>query len=227
VLIIVLSLLAGVLALDETAALQIMLSQPLVAGAAAGLVTGDVPLGLAIGATLQLVWSSVLPVGAAPFPDGAVASVAGVGVATLLSRAGAGAGVAVATGVLTGLAAGTVGQRVIAVVRKVNVRHADMALARARRGDAGGVGAAVARGVATRLAAGAVTAGAFLAAGGIVARLIDARGLGSAGFAGTFPTLLWAAPVACAAVAASSRGALERLLMLAGFVAGLAFAAGL
>ena len=52
----VLALVAGALALDTTAALQVMVSQPLVAGSIAGLVVGDVPLGAAVGATLQLVW---------------------------------------------------------------------------------------------------------------------------------------------------------------------------
>jgi mannose/fructose/N-acetylgalactosamine-specific phosphotransferase system component IIC len=225
-LILGLSLLAGALALDETAALQIMVSQPLVAGAVAGAAAGAVPLGLAIGGTLQLVWSAVLPVGAAPFPDAAVASVSAVGVAVLLSRAGADAALAVGVGVMTGLAAGVFGQRVILHVRRINTRHAEFAVERAREGDAGGTVAAVVRGIGTRLVGGAATAGLFLTAGGIAARVVAAGDWSLAVPGGVFPTLLWAAPVACAGIAASSRGATERLLILAGFAAGLAFASG-
>ncbi|MBN2566230.1 MAG: PTS sugar transporter subunit IIC, partial [Candidatus Eisenbacteria bacterium] len=133
-LIIFLSLLAGALALDETALLQLMISQPLVAGSLAGLATGDVALGLTIGATLQLVWIGVLPVGSAPFPDGAVAGVAAVGVGALLGRAGVGYGVTLATSVLTGVVAGSAGQPVISMARRVNVRYANLARAAAQDG---------------------------------------------------------------------------------------------
>jgi mannose/fructose/N-acetylgalactosamine-specific phosphotransferase system component IIC len=216
-----LSLLAGALALDETAALQVMLSQPLVAGASAGLLAGDLPMGLAVGATLQLVWSGVLPVGAAPFPDGAVGSVAGVGTGVLLSHAGFAPGVSLASAVIAGLAAGVLGQRMIAVVRRLNVRHADMAATRGKLGDSGGVGTAVALGVATRFVAGALTTAVLLAGAIAIAAVAGPGTAGVPAQAGTFPTLLWAAPIACAAVAASTRGISERLLILAGFAAGL------
>jgi mannose/fructose/N-acetylgalactosamine-specific phosphotransferase system component IIC len=219
-LILVLSLVAGALALDETAALQVMLSQPLVAAAAAGLVVGDLGLGLAVGATLQLVWSGVLPVGGTPFPDGAVAGVVGVGTGVILSAGGA--GLSLAGAVFGGLASGFAGQRAVALVRRSNVGHSERARAFAERSDTRGVTQAVALGMAGRFLAGVVTAGAFLVA---------AWAVGAALFSGTstpaagqqaMPTLLWAAPVACAAFAASSRGALERLLLAAGFAAGMA-----
>ncbi|MBD3348192.1 MAG: hypothetical protein GF400_03215, partial [Candidatus Eisenbacteria bacterium] len=71
----VLAGLAGLLAIDATAALQIMVSQPLVAGALAGAACGDPGTGLVIGAVLQLIWLGALPVGAAAFPDAPVGTV--------------------------------------------------------------------------------------------------------------------------------------------------------
>jgi PTS system mannose-specific IIC component len=224
-LIICLSLLAGALALDETAFLQAMISQPLVASSIAGLAAGNLGIGLAVGATLQLVWVGVLPVGAAPFPDGAVAGVAGVGVGVLLSRAGLDGGLPLAAAVLTGVIAGSLGQPVISLVRRINVRYEDLARRRAEQGETGGVSSAVALGLATRYTAGAVMAALFLVAGALAAGPLATALVAKRG--STFPTLLWAAPIACAAVAATSRGRRDRMLMLAGFAAGLVVVFGL
>ena len=108
-LILLLSLVGGALSLDATAAFQMMLSQPLVAASIAGLVVGDATTGLVVGAALQLVWMGVLPVGAAPFPDGAVSGVCGVGASVLLARSGVPAGLAVACGIGIALVAGAFG----------------------------------------------------------------------------------------------------------------------
>lgn len=218
-LILALSLLGGALALDETAALQVMLSQPLVAAAAAGLAVGDLGLGLAVGATLQLVWSGVLPVGGTPFPDGAVGGVVGVGTGAVLAAAGP--GVSLAGAIFAGLASGFVGQKAIAAVRRANVNYGEGARARAERGDPGGVARAVALGTATRLLAGFGTAAVFLLIAWGVRAVLESFVLFPGGEGAEMPTLLWAAPVAGAALAASSRGVAERLLMAAGFLAGL------
>ena len=95
-MIVALSLLGGALSVDATAAFQVMLSQPVVAGSIAGIVVGDPVLGLVVGSTLQMVWHGVLPVGAAPFPDGAVAGSVGVGVGAILAASGVSEGLAVA-----------------------------------------------------------------------------------------------------------------------------------
>ena len=221
-LIVALSALAGALALDTTAALQSMLSQPLVAGAIAGALAGDVALGLVIGTALQLVWLGSLPVGAAPFPDGAVAGVAGAGAAVLAARSGAGAGPATAVGVFLGLGAGAAGQWVTTAVRRLNVRYSDLAAARAERGDAGGVRAAVALGLLTRFATGAALGAAALT----VAALLSGS-LARARVEGSFATVLWAAPIAAAAVVVGSKGVLEKYLLAAGVAVGLLVAVSL
>lgn len=215
-LILGLSVLAGALALDATAALQVMLSQPVVAGTIAGVVVGDPAVGLATGAALQLVWMGVLPVGAAPFPDTACAAVAAVGTAVLLGGSGVGAGLSVASGVMMGLAVGAVGQWLIAGLRRYNVRLAERAEVRASSGDAGGVYAAIATALAMRFSAGAVLTGAALTASLLLAIPLASRDVG-----GTFPTLLWAAPIAVAGIAHAARAMTERLWLVLGFAAGL------
>ena len=72
------SMLGGLLALDTTAVLQILISQPLVAGTILGWVLGDVQLGMQMGFLLQLLWLYQLPVGAAKIPQGNLASIIAV-----------------------------------------------------------------------------------------------------------------------------------------------------
>ena len=209
-----LAVVAGLLSLDETAAFQLMLSQPLVAAFVAGFIVRDVQMGLVIGAALQLVWIGVLPVGAAPFPDAALAGVVGVGVAWVLSPGVVG-GWGIAAGVLAAMAAGALGQRAIALVRRRNIVHADKARAAADRASAGGVYRAVALGLATRFAAGTVLAAVFLGAA-----LLLRAWVWPPPAAGAFQTGLWAAPLAAAGVAAAARSKVEWVLAGAGFTLG-------
>ena len=76
---IVLLLLWGtVVALDLVSVPQAMLSRPLVVGAVAGWLVGDVETGLRIGAVLELFALDVLPIGAVRYPDYGPATVAAV-----------------------------------------------------------------------------------------------------------------------------------------------------
>lgn len=81
-----LALLAGILALDETALAQTWLSQPLPAAILAGLICGEPMAGLAVGLPLQLTLTMNLPVGQTVTGDAAGAVVAGVGGAVLAGR---------------------------------------------------------------------------------------------------------------------------------------------
>ena len=214
-IIVVLSLLGGALSVDATAALQVMLSQPLVAGCMAGLAVGDPFLGLVVGSTLQLVWLGVLPVGAAPFPDGAVAGAVGVGVGAILVGSGVSGGLVVGAGVLGGLTAGALGQRVTSHVRRLNVRYAAIAESRAQQGDARGVNMAVALGLTTRFLTASLLAAAVLTASLLL------RPLGSFTIGGVFPTALWAAPIAAVAIVIGGKDRRESWFLAAGFAAGL------
>ena len=54
----------GALSLDRRAALQLMVSQPLIAVSILGALMGDVQLGVLLGALLQLLWMSCVLFGA-------------------------------------------------------------------------------------------------------------------------------------------------------------------
>jgi mannose/fructose/N-acetylgalactosamine-specific phosphotransferase system component IIC len=214
-LLITLALLGGALSLDVTAALQVMLSQPVAAGCIVGLAAGDPGLGLLIGAVLQLVWIGVLPVGAAPFPDGAVSSAVGVGAAVILERAGVAPGLSLPVGLIAGLMAGAASQLLTARVRQWNVRLAAAASARAELGDARGVTRAVVSALALRFATSAALVAVFVAAS------FALRSLSVVNFGGSFPVLLWAAPLAAGAVIVGGRARWEGIFLAGGFVAGL------
>jgi mannose/fructose/N-acetylgalactosamine-specific phosphotransferase system component IIC len=82
----ILGLLAGVLALDDTAVAQTWFSQPLPAALLTGYVFGDPLTGLAVGLPLQLVLAGNLPVGQTFTGDPSSAAVAAVAGALLGGR---------------------------------------------------------------------------------------------------------------------------------------------
>jgi len=211
-----LAALAGALSIDSTAAVQAMVSQPVVAGALAGLICGDPATGAVVGAALQLIWLGALPVGAAGFPDAPVGTVVGVGASVMVLKAGGGAGWAVPIGLASALLMGEAGRLLVARLRRWNVRLSDYALARADAGDGGGVARAVGLGLSLRFAAGTVLAFAALSVA-----LVIVRTAGVPAPRAGFPPLLWAAPVGAAVVAQRSRRWGERWLLAAGFATGL------
>ena len=72
--------------LDRTAALQIMISRPIVAAPLMGWVLGDVGVGLEIGLMVELLWLARLPVGAAIPPDDTQVAVAATVLAVSLGQ---------------------------------------------------------------------------------------------------------------------------------------------
>jgi len=83
---------ALVCGLDRVAALQIMISRPIVAAPLAGWLLGDIEVGLQIGMMIELLWLARLPVGAAVPPDDTQVAVAGtvlsIGMGKLLGHNG-------------------------------------------------------------------------------------------------------------------------------------------
>ncbi len=69
------SLLGALLSLDRTAVLQSMIARPIVTAPLIGLLLGDVYTGIVIGAALELLWISLLPLGAYIPPDENLAAV--------------------------------------------------------------------------------------------------------------------------------------------------------
>lgn len=110
------------LGLDRTAVLQIMISRPLVAGPAVGLLLGDPLTGLTIGMLLELLWLCRMPVGASiPHDDTQVTIGATTLVIALSGTVGRGMGLTLCA-LLVALPLGKIGQVVERSVRSRNHR---------------------------------------------------------------------------------------------------------
>ncbi len=220
VAVVILAMMAGAVAVDTTAALQLMFSQPVVSGTLAGVVVGEPATGLMVGLTLQLVWSGVLPVGGAGFPDAGVAGVVGAGSAGLLVSRGHPAGWALATGLLTALAMGWVGRIAVTRLRRRNIQLAERARDAVLAGDLGGARRAVLRAIGFRFSVASVLSAAAIGLTLLIADVL-LPGTGPE----RYPALVWAAPLAVGAAIALSRGWGERVSVVAGLAAGAALIA--
>lgn len=80
------ALFGGLVGLDRRGAFQLMVSQPLVAVPALGLLLGDLETGLWLGSLLQLLWMSSFLFGAQVPPNETVASIAIGGMVLLYGR---------------------------------------------------------------------------------------------------------------------------------------------
>jgi mannose/fructose/N-acetylgalactosamine-specific phosphotransferase system component IIC len=112
--IIVLSLLAGALAIDHRVGWQGLLAQPVFAGALVGLVTGEPGTAVAVGLVLELIYLSILPMRGARVPDQIAGAIVGCGTASLLVRGSGDTRLVfvAAVGIFVGLLAGEIGARV-------------------------------------------------------------------------------------------------------------------
>jgi mannose/fructose/N-acetylgalactosamine-specific phosphotransferase system component IIC len=112
-----LSLLAGVLAIDDRAGWQGLFAHPVVSSVIVGWICGDVAAAGSVGVVLELVWLSVLPMRGARRPDAVAGSVVGAGTACLLvrhtgdPRIGMIIGLGVVLGLTAGELAGSIGRR--------------------------------------------------------------------------------------------------------------------
>jgi PTS system mannose-specific IIC component len=196
------AVLGAITALDAAPFAQILLAQPLPAALLAGVVLGDPSAGLSIGIPLQLLWTAVLPLGGSLVPDTGPPTVAGVTVAALLSHAGAREW-ADPAGLLTGLALGPLGARLVDRARRVNHTLLLRAEKKIRAGDV----AALDRAHAAALGVSALR-GAVLAVGGGVAGalagLVLARICPPVGARITYEATRWIAPAGLGVLAASA-----------------------
>jgi len=105
------SIWGGIVAMDTTAALQLMISHPLVSCSVIGILLGNFPLGFFIGILLELPWLYEMPIGTARFAEGNVGSTAAAAVAIHLvdetGRLEVGICLAVFVGVLVSIIGGT------------------------------------------------------------------------------------------------------------------------
>lgn len=137
-----LSVVSGLFGLDATAALQVMVSRPLVVGGVVGWMLGEPALGLAMGSLVELLWIGGVPVGAVVPPDGTQAATFATVVAVRLGHANPApqcGDAAAALGMVTAVAVGVLGARAEVMQRRLMGhlgRRADRA---AERGDLGGL----------------------------------------------------------------------------------------
>jgi mannose/fructose/N-acetylgalactosamine-specific phosphotransferase system component IIC len=108
------SCIAGVIAVDQKAGWQGLLAQPLFAAALVGAATGELEAALGVGLILELVWLYHLPVRGTRGPDTVAGAVTGAGTTVLLLHLTADPRqeFLIAVGVVVGLAAGEGGARV-------------------------------------------------------------------------------------------------------------------
>ncbi len=170
-------------AADTTAFLQLMVSQPLVAGWLAGAVVGQPAAGLAVGVVLQAVWGRSFALGGASFPLVGPAAVAAGAVAGWAARGGAtpwgglalpGA-VPLAAALVVAFAVAETGRRAVILLRRRRGGLVRRALAAAEAGSAGGVLAANLTGAVQSAALGAGLAALGLVLGRLL--LAGAAGL--------------------------------------------------
>ena len=120
-ILLLLSLLGGVLALDATSVGQFMLSRPLIAAGLAGMIAGNPEAGIVVGVLLEAIHLAVLPVGAARYPEAGPAAVAAAGA---FAGAGTEQQVALLASVVFMLAWGWVGGRTMEGLRRWHARAA-------------------------------------------------------------------------------------------------------
>jgi PTS system mannose-specific IIC component len=132
-----LAVLAGVLGIDATAALQVLLSRPMVAGGLTGMLLGDSGAGLATGSLVELLWMGGVPVGSVVPPDGTLASIFAAAAAVLLPQwlPGIDPLAAASLGLLVAVPVGSLGAKIEIMQRRITdklCRWAEAELAQGR-----------------------------------------------------------------------------------------------
>jgi hypothetical protein len=213
--------LGAVAFLDQWPAIQSMISRPIVLGPIVGAILGSPADGVLWGAALETMQLAIQPVGAARYPDAALAGLLGTTAALSGMLDGvypAGWAVAVAA------AAGWGGDGMGRVQRRWNARTAAAVRDRVAQGALSAPG----RGIAVALSRGAALGGAQTAAGLVV---IVAGGWMLAGSAWSGPLdarglkLAAAAMAAVAGVRMFGRGRAQTASLAIGALAGVAFVA--
>ena len=186
------AVLGGICYLDRTAAFQVMLHRPLVAGTIAGALFGNFQAGAAAGAVLELLYIARLPVGASVPPDDTGAAIfAGAGAATAV-QAGSPIDYAVmAALLLLSVPCAESGKVVDRFVRRVNGRIAQVTIDAVGRGEVAAVDNGLLAGLTLFGASGAALSVLFAGLGVLAGRWLPAllSPGEQAGFARMFPLL--------------------------------------
>lgn len=179
--------------LDLVSVPQMMIARPLVAGAVAGAILGDIRTGLQLGVIFELFQYDILPVGAVRYPEYGPATVAAVAAA----HAGPGL-IGIGLGTVAGLLMGMVGGLSLHTLRRLNARAVHRASASIESGDV----AALLRAHVAGLLRDAARSALVTAVGLVVARA--ARALFAGALSPLDVTVLGIAAVAGALAAGAS-----------------------
>ncbi len=139
--IILVSAVGGLIALDKTAAFQVMISRPIVAAPLVGLLLGDPMTGLKAGLVLELLWIGHLPVGADLPPDETIVSIliSAVSIWCLKISGGISEEI-ISLAFIIAFPAAILSQRMESYVRKINISSAHAADRAADNLDFSGIG---------------------------------------------------------------------------------------
>jgi mannose/fructose/N-acetylgalactosamine-specific phosphotransferase system component IIC len=122
------SLLGGLLNLDDVPLIQVMISQPIVAAPLIGWIFGDLKAGLVIGAFLELLMVYLLPIGCAVPIDGSLAAIIATGIFLLVEPSFSGQREAlIGLAIALALPFAALAQRVSVSVRRLNGKISDHA----------------------------------------------------------------------------------------------------
>ncbi len=198
--------------LDLVSLPQVMIARPIVAGAVAGLLLGDLEMGLRLGVLFELFQFDILPVGAVRYPEYGPATIAAVA-----AGQAAGGALGLGLGAVVGLFTAMVGGASLHWLRRANGRAVQAVMARLEAGNPETL---------VRVHAASIGRDALRAA------LVTALGLGLAWAAGRLLggtlTVVGATVLAAAAAGAALAAGAAGLLRLVGRGPGLGwFAAGL
>jgi len=116
------SIWGGMVALDTTAALQVLVSHPLVSCSLVGLMLGNFPLGFLVGLILELIWLNEMPVGAASFSEGNIGATVAAAVAILTAQQSDRIGVYLPLALITAMVVSVIGGRMVVLMRQLNGR---------------------------------------------------------------------------------------------------------
>lgn len=122
---IIISIVGGIVAIDTTASWQAMISQPLVACTAIGIIFGQPKLGFMIGILLELPWLTEIPAGGSHVSEGNVGSLVAAGLSIhLVQHQVNSVNIAVVFSILYGLWVTWIGGKLVKSMRRTNVMFA-------------------------------------------------------------------------------------------------------
>jgi mannose/fructose/N-acetylgalactosamine-specific phosphotransferase system component IIC len=166
--ILIISALSGLLGLDATAALQVMVSRPLVVGGVVGWLMGDVATGLTVGSLVEMLWIGGVPVGSLVPPDGTQAATFAAVAVIRLKAASAFPGAAEAAGalgVIAAVAVGGLGARAEIIQRRMMAGLSRLAEREVDAGDPAALGRILLGALGLAWLRGALVCAASLAVG--------------------------------------------------------------